>query len=216
MVNLAVHLSVLFLHIQVAYGIIVPSKSTGVHLRLARPSDINHVSELLVEAFEPRFRWFEFPERSRRKIKYRDAIGSRISSTNDTPHQCWVAEVTGTREVVAFAESGFLPPPFSLPIPAVRPDNDAGVAAVELDDVPYIANLCVAPTFQRRGIAGKLVMLSCEWAAQRTFTKLFVSVDRENFAARALYERLDFLAVLPPEGALERRRLFYCRHTEKI
>jgi ribosomal protein S18 acetylase RimI-like enzyme len=194
--------------LQIADGLSL-APTPRIQVRPALRQDVPQVAELMVAAFEPRFRWFKFPERSLRKKKYLSAIGARIISTDDVYHQCWVAEEIATRQIVAFTEVGMLPSP--SPYANRTPSSESESSNCE--DVPYIANLCVASAFQRQGIAQSLIVVASDWAGQLMFDEIFCTVDCENLAARGLYERCNFNLVPPLEGAPTRKKLFYVKRT---
>ena len=66
--------------------------------------------------------------------------------------------------------------------------------------VPELQDVYVAEDARRRGVATELSLAAEREAAARGHDRLSLSVGTENFAARALYDRLGFEdAGLPPE-----------------
>ncbi|XP_078444380.1 GCN5-related N-acetyltransferase 6, chloroplastic-like isoform X1 [Wolffia australiana] len=59
----------------------------------------------------------------------------------------------------------------------------------------YIGNLSVAKCARRQGIASNMLYLAVEAAKSEGIDQVFVHVDRENTAARKLYEKLGFEVV---------------------
>jgi ribosomal protein S18 acetylase RimI-like enzyme len=72
----------------------------------------------------------------------------------------------------------------------------------------YLDDLAVSPTFQRRGIATRLVEACRAWARTHGAEELWVATEPDNAAATALYRALGLAprTALVLEGPLEPRR----------
>ena len=193
---------------------LTPSTTSTTLRRSLRRSDLQPVSQLLVASFETSLKWWDALEINSRRRRYRAALESRFDSQPERHH--FVVAVDCDDSVVAFVEAGLLPPPpgFSEAPKSGVMKSEADLSALEPGgpiDVPYLANLCVSVKFQRRGIAEALVLEAASWAEDQCYKYLFVSVDSSNFPARRLYEKLEFLPVVPPPELPQRRKVFYVR-----
>ena len=71
------------------------------------------------------------------------------------------------------------------------------VAAVASESAlyPYLANLAVKQGARRLGIGKELVRATERKAAELGFDRMYIKVDRQNFDARRVYDRLGFRVV---------------------
>ena len=179
----------------------------GVTYRAAQPKDLKPIVDLLVEAFESHLKWYEFPEKDYRKSRYLKAISKRMIMMEKTGTHNLIVGIAGDGKVAGFVESGMLPPP--------RKNNPEELATApcqikeEVDDVPYLANLCVLKSCKRQGIGRRLVELTSDWANENNHEVIFAAVDEENAEARSLYESMGFVRVDFGEGLS--RRVFYSK-----
>ena len=60
---------------------------------------------------------------------------------------------------------------------------------------PYLANLAVKAGARRLGIGRELVLTIERTAAESGFDRMYIKVDRQNFEARRLYDRLGYRLV---------------------
>ena len=79
-------------------------------------------------------------------------------------------------ELLGCVEIGLLPPP------PTRPGSD----------VPYMVNLVVVPEARRAGVAKLLIAETEALARSWEHETLYCKVDRNNRAARILYDKCDF------------------------
>lgn len=98
--------------------------------------------------------------------------------------------------LLGFAEIGLLPAP---PEKAAT-DGDQSSAAVASSSAepplfPYLANLAVKPGARRLGLGQELVEATERTAAEMGYDRLYIKVDRQNFDARRLYDRLGYRLV---------------------
>ncbi|XP_061352509.1 GCN5-related N-acetyltransferase 6, chloroplastic-like isoform X2 [Gastrolobium bilobum] len=56
----------------------------------------------------------------------------------------------------------------------------------------YIANLCVAKSARRQGIASNMIYFAVETAKSNGVTQIYVHVDRNNSPAQILYQKMGF------------------------
>jgi ribosomal protein S18 acetylase RimI-like enzyme len=56
----------------------------------------------------------------------------------------------------------------------------------------YIANLCVAKSARRQGIASNMMYFSVECAKSNGVKQVYVHVDRNNTPAQLLYQKMGF------------------------
>ena len=112
---------------------------------------------------------------------------------------------------LGFAELGLLPPP-----PERAEDAQAAAAEASMDEgatstsgasvpadgaeqpaalFPYLANLAVKAGARRLGIGRELVLTIERTAAESGFDRMYIKVDRQNFEARRLYDRLGYRLV---------------------
>ena len=62
----------------------------------------------------------------------------------------------------------------------------------DTQESPYIFNLAVHPQWRRRGVAKQLLLAAEQTAKQWGFSRLYMHVLEDNYAARSLYDRLDY------------------------
>ena len=71
-----------------------------------------------------------------------------------------------------------------------------GVIAIYLDDpskrVGFVSNVCVNPAYAGCGVASRLLEMSADRAAERTFSRLALEVHANNVPARTLYAKTGF------------------------
>lgn len=186
------------------------SEAAAVQIRSMKLSDVEAVSQLLVDTFEADLQWFEFPEKSSRRRRYRDALAARLQDTSGSSHLMALATLPQGKYdgIVGFVEAGFLPKPAREVTPEMRQQaseeepTDAEtkmtlgdlLKANRADDAPYLANLCVSSESRRLGLGRRLVALGIKWAEKQEgeHERVFVKVDLANTQAAAFYERLSF------------------------
>jgi ribosomal protein S18 acetylase RimI-like enzyme len=211
-----------------ACGLVV--EGLRFEVRRATRADVPAVAELLTATFEdPTLKWFDLPERQRRRARYAQALDLRVQMSvigGQFVATAAAAEAQGAAIVVGFIEHGLLPPPSGWPPDALAADvdrketayDDGGVfqwaiadddddEGTEPGDVPFLANLCVAVAHQRQGLARRLVATAEH--DLRGHCSVFVAVEASNTGARAMYLRLGFLPVAPPVGSPARRKVYY-------
>lgn len=136
-----------------------------------------------------------------------------------------------------FAELGLLPPPPEGRAAAAEPAEPAGeaiagaeaatvaaeataaaaaaAAAAEQPMYPYIANVAVRVGARRLGLGRALVEEAERTAVELGFDRLFIKVDRQNFGARRLYDRLGYeicyLQNRPPDRTNKQRQMLFLR-----
>jgi GNAT superfamily N-acetyltransferase len=102
--------------------------------------------------------------------------------------------------LLGFAEMGLLPPPPEQPS-GWPGEEDAGAAAPPPPPTdgsalyPYLANLAVKAGARRLGLGKELVMATERKAAELGYERLYIKVDRQNFDARRVYDRLGYRIV---------------------
>lgn len=105
-----------------------------------------------------------------------------------------IAEGVFDEEINAQRLATYLESPGHLMIIAVRGTQVIGQIAAYVHSHPdqaadvYIDNLGVAPPFQRRGVARRLVDEVLAWGKTLECHQAWIVTDTENRAARALYE----------------------------
>ena len=104
--------------------------------------------------------------------------------------------------LLGFAELGLLPAP-----PEKKPEEEeaaamtaaeaaaATAAKAEPELFPYLANLAVKSGARRLGLGKELVVATERKAAELGFDRMYIKVDRQNFDARRLYDRLGYQLV---------------------
>lgn len=109
--------------------------------------------------------------------------------------------------LLGFAEMGLLPaPPEKKPGQAeegsVATAAEAAAAAAAAKEAaanpelyPYLANLAVRSGARRIGLGKALVEATEETASSLGFHRLYIKVDRTNFDARRLYDKLGYRLV---------------------
>lgn len=181
---------------------------SDVSFRPPRRSDAPLIAELLTNSFEAHLQWYEFPEKNIRLKKYLRAIEGRFFDRREgTGHVGVVAETPDGR-IIGFAEAGLLPPPVDYVDPDAPGARNYLHNEESAKELPYLANVCVADSFQRRGIGKELVDLICNWSAMQHHSHIFAAVEPENLAAQAMYTSLRFTQI---EMRLKKRRLYYSR-----
>ncbi|EOD20518.1 hypothetical protein EMIHUDRAFT_450959 [Emiliania huxleyi CCMP1516] len=80
---------------------------------------------------------------------------------------------------------------------------------------PYIANVAVRVGARRLGLGRALVEEAERTAVELGFDRLFIKVDRQNFGARRLYDRLGYeicyLQNRPPDRTNKQRQMLFLR-----
>jgi ribosomal protein S18 acetylase RimI-like enzyme len=125
---------------------------------------------------------------------------------------------------VGFVQIGMLPPPPGFPSSLDRDDN-AGASSgaqpvgvpVNLDesqqrvpDVPYIANLCVLPSFRRKGLGKKMVHICIQWLAKPdNLQHVCVAVEADNLEAQRFYQGNGFTWIEPPMNVRAKREYYF-------
>ena len=104
--------------------------------------------------------------------------------------------------LLGFAELGLLPAP-----PEKKPEEEtaavtaaeaaAATAAAKSDPelFPYLANLAVKSGARRLGLGKELVVATERKAVELGFDRMYIKVDRQNFDARRLYDKLGYQLV---------------------
>ncbi|MET3663958.1 GNAT family N-acetyltransferase [Caulobacter sp. 1776] len=107
-----------------------------------------------------------------------------------------IAEDVFDADIDARRLATYLESPGHLMVVAVRGNQVIGQVAAYVHGHPdrapdlYIDNLGVAPPFQRRGVARRLVEEVLAWGKTLGCDQAWIVTDTENTAARALYEGL--------------------------
>ena len=140
------------------------------------------------------------------------AAAANAQSASDLPSSTWQAV---TRSVERFLvrplgadrelrgerpATGLLPAP-----PEKKPGDGAAATTVEAAEeeatakeptlYPYLANLAVKVGARRIGLGRELVSATEQQAALLGFDRIFIKVDRQNFDARRLYDRMGYTLV---------------------
>ena len=136
--------------------------------------------------------------------------------------------------LLGFAELGLLPPPPEGRAAAAEPAGEAiagaeaatvaaeataaaaaAAAAAEPPMYPYIANVAVRVGARRLGLGRALVEEAERTAVELGFDRLYIKVDRQNFGARRLYDRLGYeicyLQNRPPDRTNKQRQMLFLR-----
>ena len=95
--------------------------------------------------------------------------------------------------LLGFAELGLLPAPPERPPDGSEAPAPAVATAPAL--YPYLANLAVKTGARRLGLGEALVAATEREAAERGYDRMYIKVDRQNFDARRLYDRLSYRLV---------------------
>ena len=183
--------------------------SQNLQYRAPKLADVDNISNLLVDCFESELKWFEFPEREARRKRYRDMLQKsflrRMNDEGSTVSFMLMVEFPSEKNPVGFVQMGMLPPPPFFGDPSDDSED-------KTKDVPYIANLCVAPSYRKSGIGKKMVEICIRWLEKRgNFVNVFIAVDADNFAAKCFYEGIDFVWIEPPEKNINPTRDYYYR-----
>ena len=166
-----------------------------LEFRAPKVSDVDAISELLVECFETDLQWFEFPEKDLRRKRYRDMLQSSfLRRINEQPGEkkslSFLLLVAQASQIVGFVQIGSLPPPPGF----LDTDNEDTTVSTSRssEDVPYIANLCVLPKLRKSGVGKKMVDICQKWLARRDFENVFIAVEYDNMGAKKFYQRQGF------------------------
>ena len=149
----------------------------GYWLRPARPDDLSHLVELLLTSFYPESpfsRWL-YPlmrlgiyEDLKRRLKGSSHQYACLVMVQETPHDC--SAIVGTVEISLRSQ-------FWQPLQPRR---------------PYIANVAVALSHRRCGLAQHM-LLACESISQTWgFKQLYLHVATNNPSAIALYQKIGY------------------------
>ena len=111
----------------------------------------------------------------------------QLASRQGLPNHEWlVASEDCDGEVVGCVECGLLPPP---------PEKNVQTSPMMRPEEPYLANLAVATSKRKRGVGTQLIAAVESRAAEWGYRRLLIKVDRGNFDARRLYDRLGYSLV---------------------
>lgn len=94
--------------------------------------------------------------------------------------------------LLGFAEVGLLPAP---PEKAEDDGDDDSSKSPSSALFPYLANLAVKTGARRLGLGKELVLATERTAVEMGHDRLYIKVDRQNFEARRLYDRLGYRLV---------------------
>lgn len=176
-----------------------------------RPQQVSAAAALCVDCFVtlrfPQFQRSGAVQEWAAALEQRGAAGS---------HTLLVAPSRGADdEVIGCVECGMLPPPPEMRRKGAPPPPPRDPDAPPPPDVPYLANLAVAPGARRQGLGKDLVLATEELAASWGHDQLYIKVDRQNFEARRLYDRLGyefvFLQNLPADWNNAQRAFLFLR-----
>ena len=119
-------------------------------------------------------------------------ILSRYTPLNSRPHALLIAEayvLDATPQLIGSCGLEAAPmTPEGRSTPKLRTDEERMTVR------PLLSNLVVDPQFRRRGIAQKLMHEAELRALSWGFSELLIKVEVDNLPARALYERLGYVA----------------------
>ncbi|KAI7747830.1 hypothetical protein M8C21_005889 [Ambrosia artemisiifolia] len=76
----------------------------------------------------------------------------------------------------------------------------------------YIANLCVAKSARRQGIARNMLHFAIDFAVSDGVGQVYVHVHRNNIAAQDLYQKIGFKVVELASPQLSRDKMFLLRY----
>ena len=185
----------------------------------AGPPQIRAAAELCIDEFELdslQMPLLAFPGW---KAKARDEAISNWSASRETllasnePHALLVAlrneaesgrflEGVGSDGLLGFAELGLLPAPPEKKPGAAAEEAEAAAATEKASAAaargeppelfPYLANLAVRGGARRLGLGRALVEATEATARDLGFDRMYIKVDRQNFDARRLYDRMGY------------------------
>ena len=205
--------------------------------RKLKADDIPQVAELCAECFEGPFGLLNFYQKGAAENRFKEQLGGRYRDlvVPGFQHTMLVVADAKDGEIVAFLESGMLPPPpvqrtaastsasTSEPVDEITGEHSEsnvaqaiGEAMREIEgegsskeeeriEVPYLGNVAVKETERRQGIGSYLVQLSIKLAARAGEEALYVIVDANNLSALKMYAKLDFSVCLDERDLLSRR-----------
>jgi len=181
-------------------------------LQPAGPTGISAAAALCIDEFEklplPLLPFPGWEERARE-----DAISKWIASrepllSGAEPHALIVAMRDAAESgryfegvddgLLGFAEMGLLPAPPERTAAADEgepPQATAAPAKARSELYPYLANLAVKSGARRIGLGKELVLATERKAAEYGFERMYIKVDRQNFDARRLYDKLGYRLV---------------------
>lgn len=153
----------------------------GVETRLANPSDIANIAQLLSNTFYQYRGWRSlFTPLLRMGLCY--DLATRLQMPNPTKYQCLLAEAphptqAGMKLLVGTVEIGLR----SLTLPSLLAPQKA-----------YISNLAVKLDYRQRGI-GQLLIRQCEGVAKTwNQPEVCLHVRTDNAIAQSLYQKLGY------------------------
>ena len=137
--------------------------------------------------------------------QWEQALRARCGALGDqrpaSSRNALLVATDGDSKLVGCVECGLLPPPPRSWKAKAAGGGEAGADAATAApappttppaDVPYLANLVVRPSCRRAGLGRQLVVATEECARAWGHTELCIKVDRQNFDARRLYDRMGY------------------------
>ena len=173
-------------------ALLVPISSALV-VQVAVDGQYRPAAAMCVDAFHDMSGPFGRLKRSGAVDDWERALRSRCNSaSSDNVLLTAMAEDAADAELLGCVECGLLPPPPERRDPEAPPPPSNGENRQQKPDVPYLANIVVAPSARRQGVGERLVVETEKLAQSWGFGELCIKVDRSNFNARRLYDRLGY------------------------
>jgi ribosomal protein S18 acetylase RimI-like enzyme len=134
-------------------------------LRTAKTSDLRGIAEILTHCFHPPEGWVYWFHPLLKLGIYEDL---RYRLRQEAPHYQCLAAIDPQQQILGTVEMSLRP-------------------SIGLTSFPYLSNLAVSPSHQRKGIARQLLtkceQISLEWG----YDRLFLHVLDHNLPAKHLY-----------------------------
>lgn len=160
------------------------SRTSQVTIRAVNPSDLHHLTEVLMESFHPPngFMCWTYPLL---KLGIYEDIRSRLN--RGSPHYLCLAAISGPKRFanVPSPASGLTQPQERLVGTIEMTLRTLGMGRERQS--PYISNLAVCKSYRRQGIARQL-LLGCEPTARDWGCRdIYLHVLEDNERAKQLY-----------------------------
>ncbi len=194
-------------------------------LQPATGTAIRAAAELCVDEFERSRMAMPLLQRTPAVSKWVE--GREALLTGPRPHALIVArrDDSAADDLVGCVELGLLPPPpekdlgsakgAALLDAAASPPPPASAGGEEAACYPYLANLAVVAAERGAGLGRELCVEAERCALDWGFDRMFIKVERSNFGARRLYDRLGyrlvFLQAVPADWNDRQETLLFLR-----
>ena len=171
-------------------------------------ADIKSVAILCAECFNGPFTFLDILSKKSSEDEYIKQLTDRYDNyvNKQAKHIMIVAENQNINsekcEIVGFMELGTMLSPISKKSIEIWEGIETEVES--RPELPFLGNVAVDNSYQRKGIGTKLVKLALKCAKKWQDDFLFLAVESDNLAAIKLYGKLQFQIILDESENISR------------